>query len=104
MPPLAGFFGKFLIFDAAIQRHQFTLVVVGVLTVACGFYYYLKVVAAMYWQAPVRNEAIPISWSSRAAMSILVAAIIGLGVYPQPILSALEAKHGHVVLTSTLSH
>ena len=54
VPFTAGFFGKFLIFDAAIQHHQIALVVVGVITVACGFYYYLKVVRAMYWEE--RNE------------------------------------------------
>jgi NADH-quinone oxidoreductase subunit N len=101
VPFTAGFFGKFLIFDAAVQHHQFTLVVVGVITVACGFYYYLKVVAAMYWQAPARTEAIPISWLSRAAMSILIAAIIGLGIYPQPILNALNPRSERVALTST---
>ena len=51
VPFTAGFLGKFFIFDAAVQHHQFALVVVGVITVACGFYYYLKVVRAMYWEA-----------------------------------------------------
>ena len=44
VPFTAGFLGKFLIFDAAIQHHQFVLAAVGVITVGCGFYYYLKVV------------------------------------------------------------
>src|SRR5438309_4056295 len=49
VPFTAGFLGKFYIFDAALRHQQTTLVVVGVITVACGFYYYLKVVRAMYW-------------------------------------------------------
>ncbi|MEY2481099.1 MAG: NADH-quinone oxidoreductase subunit [Verrucomicrobiota bacterium] len=101
VPFTAGFFGKFLIFDAAVRTHQIALVLVGILTVACGFYYYLKVVAAMYWQLPTRAEAIPISWLSRGAMSILIAAIIGLGIYPQPILNAFNPKNDRVALTST---
>jgi NADH-quinone oxidoreductase subunit N len=56
VPFTAGFLGKFFIFDAAIRQHQILLVVVGVITVACGFYYYLKVVRAMYWKA---RSAIP---------------------------------------------
>ncbi len=51
IPFTAGFLGKFFIFDAAIRQHQIMLLVVGVITVACGFYYYLKVVRAMYWEA-----------------------------------------------------
>ena len=90
VPFTAGFFGKFLIFNAAIERHQTALIVVGVITVVCGFYYYLKVVRAMYWEAPVTAEVIPISKLSRVAMTALMAAIIVFGVYPQPILEALK--------------
>ena len=50
VPFTAGFLGKFFIFDAALRQHQTLLVVLGVLTVACGFYYYLKVIRAMYWE------------------------------------------------------
>ena len=96
VPFTAGFFGKFLIFDAAIQHRQTALVIVGVLTVACGFYYYLKVVAAMYWQTSARTEPISISALSRGAMIALIVAIIGLGIYPQPILKAFESKHSAV--------
>jgi NADH-quinone oxidoreductase subunit N len=90
VPFTAGFLGKFWIFDAAIQQHQTALAIVGVLTVACGFYYYLKVVRAMYWQEPKNLGAIPVSGLSRAAMTLLVIAIIWLGIYPQPILEALK--------------
>jgi NADH-quinone oxidoreductase subunit N len=90
VPFTAGFLGKFWIFDAAIQQHQTALALVGVITVACGFYYYLKVVRAMYWQEPKNLGAIPVSGLSRAAMTLLVIAIIWLGIYPQPILEALK--------------
>jgi NADH-quinone oxidoreductase subunit N len=93
VPFTAGFLGKFFVFDAAIRHHQIPLVVVGVLTVACGFYYYLKVVQAMYWEpAPSATAAIPVPVSalSRVVMLGLILAIFVLGVYPQPILNALN--------------
>ena len=90
VPFTAGFLGKFLIFDAAIQHHQFVLAAVGVITVGCGFYYYLKVVRAMYWQESKNAEPISISGLSRVAISLLMIANIWLGVYPQPILNALQ--------------
>ncbi len=43
VPFTAGFLGKFYIFYAAVLQRQIALVVVGVITVGCGFYYYLKV-------------------------------------------------------------
>src|SRR6266581_4146324 len=90
VPFTAGFLGKFFIFYAAIAQRQITLVVVGVITVACGFYYYLKIVRAMYWQPAVKMDKIPVSALSRFALSALVLAIICLGIYPQPILDALK--------------
>src|SRR5438128_2127562 len=89
VPFTAGFLGKFFIFYAAIAQHQTILVIVGVLTVGCGFYYYLKVVRAMYWQS-TNLAKIPVNGLSRLAISALVIATIWLGVYPQPILDALK--------------
>ncbi|MGA7274329.1 MAG: NADH-quinone oxidoreductase subunit N, partial [Candidatus Udaeobacter sp.] len=90
VPFTAGFLGKFYIFYAAISQRQIALVVIGVLTVGCGFYYYLKVVRAMYWQSTTNLAKIPVNGLSRLAISALVIATIWLGVYPQPIFDALK--------------
>ncbi len=91
VPFTAGFLGKFFIFDAAIRQDQILLAVIGVITVGCGFYYYLKVVRAMYWLEPPANPApITVSPLSRLTMTALIAAIFVLGVYPQPVLNALN--------------
>jgi len=90
IPFTAGFLGKFFIFDAAIQQRQTVLVIVGVITVACGFYYYLKVVRAMYWEAPASTAAVPLSQLSRVTMVALMVGIVVLGVYPQPLLNSLR--------------
>jgi NADH-quinone oxidoreductase subunit N len=90
VPFTAGFLGKFYIFYAAISQRQIALVVVGVITVGCGFYYYLKVVRAMYWQSTTNLAKIPVNRLSRLAISGLVIATIWLGVYPQPIFDALK--------------
>ena len=91
--------GKFYIFNAAIAHHQTTLIVVGVITVACGFYYYFKVVSAMYWEGPASDSAVPLSGLSRLTMAAMIAGIICLGVYPEPVLKALRPRDG-VALTS----
>src|SRR6476660_6936940 len=90
LPFTAGFLGKFYIFYAAVLQRQIALVVVGVITVGCGFYYYLKVVRAMYWQSDSKTDAISVNGLSRVAISALIVATIWLGVYPQPILDALK--------------
>ena len=40
--------------DPSITRLRWSSV--GVITVACGFYYYLKVVRAMYWEEPSSSD------------------------------------------------
>jgi len=101
LPFTAGFFGKFFIFVSAIAQRQTTLVVVGIVTVACGFYYYLKVVRAMYWQPATNSDAITVSGLSRAVMILLSIATIFFGVYPQPILHAIKPQRESVALRST---
>ena len=90
LPFTAGFLGKFYIFYAAVLQRQIALIVVGVITVGCGFYYYLKVVRAMYWQSNNNTDAIRVNALSGGAIGVLVLATICLGVYPQPILEALK--------------
>jgi NADH-quinone oxidoreductase subunit N len=96
VPFTIGFFGKFLIFMSAIAHHQTALVVVGVITVACGFYYYLKVVRAMYWQPARTADPIPVSGLSRLAMTAMMVAIIWLGIYPKPVLKALDRQNAPI--------
>ena len=51
-PPLAGFFGKFMVFAAAWQSGLYVLVCIGALSSVVGAYYYLRVVKVMYFDAP----------------------------------------------------
>ena len=90
VPFTAGFLGKFYIFYSAVLQRQIALVVVGVITVGCGFYYYLKVVRAMYWHSTPIVEEIPVNGLSRVAISALIIATIWLGIYPRPIFEALK--------------
>jgi NADH-quinone oxidoreductase subunit N len=84
VPLTAGFLGKFLVFKVAFETGHFFLIALGILTVGCGFYFYLKVVRAMYWQsAPIDATAIPVSRLSLVAMWIMVGLIFILGIFPQ---------------------
>src|ERR1700681_3655687 len=84
VPLTAGFLGKFLVFKVAFESRQFFLIALGILTVGCGFYFYLKVVKAMYWQpAPADATPIPVSKLSLVAMWVMVVLIFVLGIFPQ---------------------
>ncbi len=52
IPPLAGFFAKWYVFNAAIQARLYPLAVIGVLSSAVAAFYYLRIVKIMYFDEP----------------------------------------------------
>ncbi|WP_343562915.1 NADH-quinone oxidoreductase subunit NuoN [Kiloniella sp. b19] len=53
VPPLAGFFGKYMVFAAAIDANLYGLAVIGVLTSVIAAFYYLRIIKIMYFDEPV---------------------------------------------------
>jgi NADH-quinone oxidoreductase subunit N len=49
IPPLAGFFAKFYVFNAAISAGLYPLAVIGVLSSVVATFYYLRIVKFMYF-------------------------------------------------------
>jgi NADH-quinone oxidoreductase subunit N len=87
VPPLAGFFGKFYVFLAAIKAGLFTLAVIGVLSSVVGAYYYLAIVKIMYFDEPVRSfERMPMLL--RLVLGVAGLANILFFAYPAPLLGA----------------
>ncbi len=90
IPPLAGFFGKFYIFLAAIEAELYTLAVIGVLTSVVGAFYYLRIVKLMYFDEPVEAFDRPLG---REMVLILVGTglvVFFFFVVPGPILRGAE--------------
>ena len=96
VPLTAGFYGKFLVFAHAVNAKLWVLVGLGVVTVGAGFYYYLRVVAAMYWYEPSDTTPIQVSALSKLVMAGLVICIFFFGVNPRPVLSALQSAPAKV--------
>ncbi len=89
IPPMAGFFGKFYVFVAAVEAHMYGLAVIGVLTSVVGAYYYLRIVKLMYFDEPVEAFDAP-----RLANRLIV---FGAGVFtlfyivfPSPLLESAK--------------
>ncbi|HSI14670.1 MAG TPA: NADH-quinone oxidoreductase subunit N [Chthoniobacter sp.] len=90
IPFTAGFIGKFLVFATAVQAHNYGLIGIGIVTVGAGFYYYLRVVAAMYWQEPGDDTVITVAPLTKFAIGALTLFIFVFGIFPQPILNSLK--------------
>lgn len=92
VPPLAGFFGKFLLLMAALREGHFWLAVIGAAAVVISLYYYLHLVKLMYADASKDPEPIPVSSTVRVALLLCLAGMLVIGVYPQPFLNLCIAS------------
>lgn len=84
IPPLAGFFGKFFLFGAAIKSGLAWLAVAGVINSVISAAYYLEVVRRMFFLQPKRIEAVssPTLVSGAAIIGVLGAFLLGIFVNP----------------------
>jgi len=87
LPLTAGFMAKFYIFLSAAQAGLIWLVLIAVTNAVLAFYYYLRIVWALYVD---ENEAEHFSASPRhaAIMIVCTAGVIVVGVFPAPLLNA----------------
>jgi NADH-quinone oxidoreductase subunit N len=88
IPPLAGFFGKFLLLKAVVERAQTEpayawLLVVGLVGIVISLYYYFGVVRAIYWSKET-DPLMPIAVSRpmRYAVGFCAAGMLYLGLFP----------------------
>lgn len=93
IPPLAGFFGKFVVFAAALKVNGLAgilgwVTVLAILLSAVALYYYLVVLKQALVTAPAKDAApIKVPTETAAALIIAVVLLIALGVFPSVVLS-----------------
>lgn len=95
IPPLAGFFGKFLLFKSVIEaarstgdHYYYGLVFTAVAGVVISLYYYFGVIRMVYWSknAP---DLLPIQISGAARLSICacLAGVFWIGIFPNTLVN-----------------
>jgi len=90
IPVTAGFIGKFYVVAAGASAEMWSLVIILVITSAIGLFYYLRIVVAMYSEATQAEAGPAITPSATAALIFLAAALVVLGLFPQPLLSLIR--------------
>lgn len=96
IPPLAGFFGKFLLLKAVVEQAAsnpayYYLTGIALIGVVISLYYYFGVVRAMYWGgAATSREPIMFSLPMRLAIVCCVAGMFWLGIAPNSMLKLAE--------------
>jgi NADH-quinone oxidoreductase subunit N len=93
VPPLAGFFGKFLLLKAVVEQGAanhayYWLAFIALAGVVISFYYYFGVIRAIYFSKDANNLS-PIEISEPAKFYIVacIAGIFWLGIFPNTVLN-----------------
>ncbi|MCL1984408.1 MAG: NADH-quinone oxidoreductase subunit N [Methanomassiliicoccaceae archaeon] len=92
IPPLGGFWSKFILFSSGIPDGTWIwLIALAVINSAISLYYYARVVKAMFVDKPLVTEKVKVPASFKVAIAICTIAVIFVGIYPMPIIELCEA-------------
>ena len=96
IPPLAGFFGKFLLLKAVIEQGAtnhgyYCLAFTALVGVVISLYYYFGVIRSIYWSKDAADlSQIPVSRPAKLVICICIAGIFWLGLFPNALLKVAE--------------
>jgi NADH-quinone oxidoreductase subunit N len=88
IPPLAGFWGKWFVFLAAIEAKLYLLAVIGFVTSVVGAYYYLRVIKVMFFDKPAAPFEKPLGNVNAALLAGSSAFVIFFVAAPSPLIEA----------------
>jgi NADH-quinone oxidoreductase subunit N len=82
IPPLGGFFSKFFIFAAAAAEGEYVLVFIAVLNTVISLYYYLRIIKAMFIDAPEADALMTMRTDgyNRASLVVCTVGILCVGI------------------------
>jgi len=96
IPMTAGFIGKWSIFQVALSGERYLLAGAIVLGASLGVFYYLRVVATLYFSPAEeaakggRSVAMPV----RLGLAVSIVGIFAIGLYPEPLLQLIAQVTG----------
>jgi len=84
IPPTFGFAGKFLVFNAAMEKGYVLLVFIAMINVVVSLYYYVQVVKAAFLLEPEKEmPAIRLSTPAAILTAGMVIVVIAGGFFPR---------------------
>ena len=94
IPPLAGFFSKLFIFQAAVEAEHYTVAIIGVLASVVASYYYLRIIKVMFFDEAAAGVDKDASWSRRYVALASIAFILLFCFFPMSLLSQAQTAAG----------
>ena len=95
IPPFIGFFGKFYVFIAALNKGLVILSILGVLASVISAYYYLRIIKVMYFDEINSNfnYNFSISYQSKFILVFLILIMTFFVFYPSLLISFASSVH-----------
>ncbi len=91
IPPLGGFFGKYLLFVSAIDAGFTWLTIVAVASSVISVWFYLGLVVKMYFTEPSGDTSESPSGIAAITLAVSTVAVIALGIVPGWITSVIRS-------------
>lgn len=91
IPPLFGFWGKFLVFDAAVAAGMLPLAVIGIAASVIGAFYYIKIVKIIYFDDPAGEIVATGHKTENGLIALLALFVSPLGYLAIPFMAPITA-------------
>jgi NADH-quinone oxidoreductase subunit N len=82
IPPLAGFFGKYYVFVAALRSNMPWLVIIAIIASLIGVYYYFRIIISMYSKPTASAPLISLNGYDRSVLILTAFLSLLLGMAP----------------------
>ena len=90
LPIFVGFTSKFYLFNAAAVQGLLWVAGIAIFSSLISLYYYLQVVRQLYIEPAEDAAPIPVPRLTLGVLGALFAGMVGLGVYPAPLMEAVQ--------------
>jgi multicomponent Na+:H+ antiporter subunit D len=85
VPPSGGFLGKLAMFQVGVAQESVAIVLLVIVGGGLSFVYMLRVYQRTFWTSD--THAATSNWPSRSVVLGIAAVVIGIGVWPEPLLA-----------------
>ena len=82
IPPLAGFFAKFYVFMAVIEKSMYFLAIVGLLSTVIAAFYYLRLIKIMYFDKPIESYEKDHNFWLKFTLAVSTCILVLYFIYP----------------------
>ena len=90
IPPLAGFFAKFYIFTAVIERAMYFLAIIGLLSTVVAAFYYLRIIKIIYFDPSKEKYDSDHSIGLKLSLILSTLFILFYFIYPNSLIGIIS--------------